>query len=872
MIQESREKWVHTKCAACYAGCAMKVKAVDGVMVKAEGVAEHDFGARGGLCGKGTATIMDFYDPNRVSYPVKRTNPKGLFEDPKWERISWEEAFSTIAEKLKAAKENDPRTICFTGTPMYDSAPVLGIFWPCFHISLGTPNFIPGGVGTHCGAASHEGAGLFHASWSVIPDYRYCNYVLQFGSNKGTGSGHSAAMAMRQAADARDKGLKFIVFDPICNFSGGKATEWHPILPATDGAVAMAICYLIVHEIGVYDKEFVRHKTNGPYLVGPDKTFVRDTDSGKPLLWDESDETAKTYDDAGLSRPAIEGEFSVNGVKCSPAWEIIKESLKKYDPAWASQESTVPEHVIRRVAKEFVEEAKIGATIEIEGHTLPYRPATAIMYKGGQGHQNGANQYFPIMLMNTLIGACEAVGGTSSWPARSLGYPETDRPKFEPYAGDDGYITPGMWYTGLPWPKPKPTNPQFLNLRDMFPHAPMTIFPFTEDFQDIWDKAGRPHEAEVIGNFGGNCVKNASNPDNAAKFLSEVPFFWSVNIFHNETTEGFADIVLPDCHFLESTNALQSITYFFNHSTAMDDWTYPVRQAVVEPQHERKEVVDILFELANRLGIRKEFNDMLDNYVTMKMAKWECIESDCAIVKEDEDISLHEFSDRTLKYLFGPEKGLEWFKKNQFITWKKKVEEAYWRWFIDARAPIYLEFLEHDRDLLRNLGQKVGIEMEWERYAGPIGYARSILYSDDIPAEFDMIVFSFKDIGVTGSVSPQNPWLNEVLSTNPYTYNLMMNTETAKNKGISDGDFIVLENPESDTVTGRVKLMKGIHQQTVGCCGHLGSWAKGKPVARGKGVNMNTLLRLTHKHLCPITLAPETCWRVKIYKAKGDDR
>lgn len=304
----------------------------------------------------------------------------------------------------------------------------------------------------------------------------------------------------------------------------------------------------------------------------------------------------------------------------------------------------------------------------------------------------------------------------------------------------------------------------------------------------------------------------------------------------------------------------------------MDDWTYPVRQAVVEPQHERKEVVDILFELANRLGIRKKFNDMLDNYVTMKMAKWECVESDCAIVKDDEDISLHEFSDRTLKYLFGPEKGLEWFKKNQFITWKKKVEEAYWRWFIDARAPIYLEFLEHDRDLLRNLGEKVGIEMEWERYAGPIGYARSILYSDDIPAEFDMIIFSFKDIGVTGSVSPQNPWLNEVLSTNPYTYNLMMNTETAKNKGISDGDFIVLENPESDTVTGKVKLMKGIHQQTIGCCGHLGSWAKGKPLARGKGVNMNTLMRLTHKHLCPITLAPETCWRVKIYKAKGDDR
>ena len=427
-----------------------------------------------------------------------------------------------------------------------------------------------------------------------------------------------------------------------------------------------------------------------------------------------------------------------------------------------------------------------------------------------------------------------------------------------------------MWYTGLPWPKPKPKFPENLNLRDLFPHAPMTIFPFTEDFNDIWDRAKRPHEIGVIGNYGGNCVKNASNPENAAKYLSNVPFFFSVNIFQNETTEGFADIVLPDCHFLESTNALQSITYFFNHSTSLDDWTYPVRQAVVEPEYERKEVVDILSELANRIGIRKEFNGMLDNYVSMKMAKWVCVDSDGAVVKGDEDISLKELSDRTLKWLVGKDRGLEWFRENQFITWKKKVEEAYWRWFIDARAPVYLEFLEHDRPVLEDLGKQLGIDMQWERYTGTIGYFPSSLYSKDIPAEYDMVVFSFKDAAVAGSVSPQNPWLNEILATNPYTYNLMINEETAKKKKIKDGDMATVENPEGDKVTGRVKLMKGIHRQTIGCCGHLGSWAKGKPLARGKGVNMNTLLRLTHKHLCPITLAPETSWRVKIYKAKGE--
>ncbi len=75
------------------------------------------------------------------------------------------------------------------------------------------------------------GAGLFHASWSIVPDWKYTNYVVQFGSNKGTGSGHSFGFNARLAADARDRDVKNIVFDPVCNFGGGKATEWVPLRP-----------------------------------------------------------------------------------------------------------------------------------------------------------------------------------------------------------------------------------------------------------------------------------------------------------------------------------------------------------------------------------------------------------------------------------------------------------------------------------------------------------------------------------------------------------------------------------------------------------------------------------------------------------------
>lgn len=74
-----------------------------------EGVPESDRGAQAGFCGKGVSALMDFYDPKRILYPVKRTNPKkGLHEDPKWQLISWEEALDTIAEKLIAAMKKNP--------------------------------------------------------------------------------------------------------------------------------------------------------------------------------------------------------------------------------------------------------------------------------------------------------------------------------------------------------------------------------------------------------------------------------------------------------------------------------------------------------------------------------------------------------------------------------------------------------------------------------------------------------------------------------------------------------------------------------------------------------------------------------------------
>ena len=47
------------------------------------------------------------HHPERLKYPLKRVGPKG---DGKFERISWDEAFDTLAVKIKEVKENEEDT------------------------------------------------------------------------------------------------------------------------------------------------------------------------------------------------------------------------------------------------------------------------------------------------------------------------------------------------------------------------------------------------------------------------------------------------------------------------------------------------------------------------------------------------------------------------------------------------------------------------------------------------------------------------------------------------------------------------------------------------------------------------------------------
>ena len=104
---------------------------------------------------------------------------------------------------------------------------------------------------------------------------------------------------------------------------------------------------------------------------------------------------------------------------------------------------------------------------------------------------------------------------------------------------------------------------------------------------------------------------------------------------------------------------------------------------------------------------------------------------------------------------------------------------------------------------------------------------------------------------------------------NPYTYNIVINTDTARRKGLKDGDIIEIESYNGQKIEGPIKTMEGCHPQVIAIAGTAGKWSKGQPIAFGKGVNFDTLLFLDLEHADPTSLNLETSAKVRISKKEG---
>ncbi len=251
----------YTHCVQCNHGprCGMKVVLKDDKIYRIEKRENHN---NNNLCAKGLASLQDLYHPDRILYPMKRTNPKG--EPSQWERITWDEALTTIAEKLNGIKEKygAEKVFFLTGDPKEPRSALQRLAFTFGSPHMGTESstcYKATEVATklNYGPEWHTASGIAMGAGPTPGKTKVC---IIWGNN----SSWSAPFSYHGMKTVKEGGTcKYILVDPRVTPNVHAFADVHiQLRPGTDGALALCFANAIIQN-DAYDKEFVENWTHG---------------------------------------------------------------------------------------------------------------------------------------------------------------------------------------------------------------------------------------------------------------------------------------------------------------------------------------------------------------------------------------------------------------------------------------------------------------------------------------------------------------------------------------------------------------------------------------------------------------------------------
>jgi phenylacetyl-CoA:acceptor oxidoreductase len=829
---------------------------------------------------KAFGLVQKTYNPNRVLQPMKRTNPKkGRHEDPGFVPISWDEALDTIAAKLRGIRETGlldgsgyPRVAASFGgggtpTAYMGTFPALLAAWGPVDMSFGS------GQGVKCYHSEHLYGELWHRAFIVCPDTPRSKYILSFGSNIEASGG--VCGVWRHAAARVEQGVKRVQIEPHLSVTGGCSAEWVPIKPKTDAACMHAMIHVMLFENARsrLDIDFLKHRTASPYLVAPNGFYLRDPDTRKPLVWDLKAGKAVVFDTPDID-PALDGDFIASGLEVLPDEELVThegvavrsafgkllDHERSFTPEWAQGICDVPAATIRRVANEYLDHAEIGATIEIEGRTLPYRPVAVTLGKTVNNGWGGYDCCWARTLMACLVGALDVPGGTIGTAVR-LNRPANDR-QSSAKPGVDGFMD-------YPF---NPTDKENWISRPQIRNANRTLVPLVAN--SAWSAAlGPTHLAWMQQRHGFESFPEPTQPDvwffyrtnpvisfwdtpQVAEAVAKFPFVVAFSYTRDETNH-FADILLPDCTDLEGLQMLRIggtkyVEQFWDHQG------FALRQPAVPPQGETRDFTWISTELARRSGILDTYNKAINRGaagVPLKGPNYDfSLQPDRAYgVEEIWDASCRAASAELTEG--AEDHGLEWWKEHGFRT----IEYPRLQWYLYPHlVDLGLRFEMPYQERISRIGEELGRRLHesgidwWDRqlteyrplpefhdFSHLIKHAViSNLGGRDEDFPFWLLTARSMQYSWGGNVSLQ--MVREVAANVKGHRGVIMNPTAARKLGIEDGDLVEVRSPLRET-RGRVVLRQGIRPDTLLMVGQFDHWIT--PYAKDFDVpSMNALV------------------------------
>jgi DMSO reductase family type II enzyme molybdopterin subunit len=313
-----------------------------------------DFNPMG--CQKGACWHEFLGAKERVLYPLKRAGERG---EGKWQRISWDKAMTEIADGIiDAIQEVGPESVfCPSGA----NALAWGM------MTQRRFNFLAGFPLADFDADIGDCTPGMYLTWGkyVTPsedDYAHSELILIWHCNPS----YTRIPTYHFLTEARYKGAELVIIAPDVSPSALHSDYHVPVNVGSDAALCLSMCKVILDE-GLTDTSFVKEQTDLSLLVRlDDRRFLRASD----LEEGGSEEQLYFYDErsGGVTEaprgtlslgnvvPALEGRFTVTlrggrRVRVAPAFELLKERLREYEPEMAAVSCGVHPSVIRSLAR-----------------------------------------------------------------------------------------------------------------------------------------------------------------------------------------------------------------------------------------------------------------------------------------------------------------------------------------------------------------------------------------------------------------------------------------------------------------------------------------------------------------------------------------
>lgn len=545
----------------CASGCLLNIHVRDGKVVKTS-MREMPNPEYNRICIKGLTHVHRIYSKERLQYPMKRVGERG---EGKFAKISWDEAITIIAGKWKEYQSKYGKTAfgVYSCSGNFGAVNGVGLGNPLSRlINLSGASILNMSLDfavIFSGMNSLGTGPLFNANEPA--DLKNAKTIICWGANPVNAQQQSVHFIL----EAKEKGAKLIVIDPVFSGTAAIADMYVPIRPGTDGALALGMMNIVVRENWL-DEPFLKKSTVAPFLVKEaDGKYLRQSDLGavitagaidEPIVWDSAANHHSTASSA--ADPALQGSYEINGLKVTTAYDLLLARIAEYPPERAAEICNIPVEKIEEITR-------IYAT---------NKPSSIYQFFGFDHYVNGHYSAFAVHALAILTGNLAKSGAY-------CGFGESFGIQFINLAGTlfPPGAAPTLQITQLQLSEVLETN--------MYGDTPVTlkgVF-FTN------------------GNFMGNRIDRKNSID----VLKKLDFIAVADIVMSETAL-YADILLPAAHWFEEDDI---VVNFGTHPYVQ------LQEKAIEPLGESKPDFQIIKLLAEKLGYGEHF--AMDEFEYMKL-------------------------------------------------------------------------------------------------------------------------------------------------------------------------------------------------------------------------------------------------------------